>query len=60
MNTNYSAQVDSKTGKYTLQFETSNLEFFKIVEKACHTVIDKRDRAVNKERSSQARTVGHI
>lgn len=60
METNYSAQVDTKTGKYTLQFETSNLELFKIVEKACHAVMNKKDKYVDRARCSSARVTGHI
>ena len=60
MATSYNAQIDNKNGKYRIQFETSNYEYFKIVEKACQKAIDKKDKAVHKERCSQMRTMGHL
>lgn len=55
MNTSYKAQINNAEGKYSIQFETSNYEYFKLVEKACQKAIDKRDKAVFKERCSQMR-----
>lgn len=60
MPTSYNAQIDNKKGKYTLQFETDNHDYFKLVEKACQRAIDKRDKAIWKERASQMRTMGHL
>lgn len=60
MPTSYNAQLDNKNGKYSIQFETENYDYFKLVEKACQKAIDKRDKAVLKERCSQARTMGHL
>ena len=60
MSTSYNAQIDNKNGKYSIQFETSNYEYFKLVEKACQKAIDKRDKAVSKERASTMRTLGHL
>ena len=60
MATSYNAQIDNKNGKYHIQFETSNYEYFKMVEKACQKAIDKKDKAVHKERCSQMRTMGHL
>ena len=60
MRTNYNAQIDRKNEKYTIQFETSNYDYFKLVEKACQKAIDKRDKAVFKERASTMRTLGHL
>jgi hypothetical protein len=60
MATSYNAQLDNKNGKYYIQFETSNYEYFKIVEKACQKAIDKKDKAVLKERCSRMSTMGHL
>ena len=60
MSTSYNAQIDNKNGKYSIQFETSNYDYFKLVEKACQKAIDKRDKAVFKERASTMRTLGHL
>ena len=60
MRTSYNAQIDNKNGEYSIQFETSNYEYFKLVEKACQKVIDKRDKDVLKERASTMRTLGHL
>ena len=60
MSTSYNAQIDSKSGKYNIQFETNNHDYFKFVEKACQKAIDKRDKAVLKERASTMRTLGHL
>lgn len=60
MSTSYKAQINNAEGKYSIQFETSNYEYFKLVEKACQKAIDKRDKAVFKERCSQMRVFGHL
>lgn len=60
MATSYNAQIDNKNGKYSIQFETSSYEYYKMVEKACQKAIDKKDKAVLKERASQMRTMGHL
>lgn len=60
MRTVYIAHIDSKKAEYSIQFETGNYEYFKIVEKACQKAINKKDKAVSKERCSQARTLGHL
>ena len=60
MSTSYNAQIDNKNGEYSIQFETSNYDYFKLVEKACQKVIDKRDKDVLKERASTMRTLGHL
>lgn len=60
MPTSYNAQIDNKNGKYSIQFETGNYDYFKIVEKACQKAIDKKDKAVLKERASKMRTLGHL
>ena len=60
MNTAYNAQINRADGKYTIQFETGNYEYFKLVEKACQKAIDARDKAVHKERCSQMRVLGHL
>lgn len=60
MSTSYKAQINNAEGKYSIQFETSNYEYFKLVEKACQKAIDKRDKAVFKERCSKMRVFGHL
>ena len=60
MSTSYKAQIDNKNGIYAIQFETSNYDYFKTVEKTCQKVIDKKDKAILKERCSQVRTTGHL
>lgn len=35
MRTGYNAHIDSQKDEYSIQFETWNYEYFKIVEKAC-------------------------
>ena len=60
MATSYNAQINNKDGRYTIQFETSNYDYFKMVEKACRKAIDKKDKAVLKERCSMMRTMGHL
>lgn len=41
MSTSYNAQSNNKDGRYTIQFETSNHEYFKMVERACQRAVDK-------------------
>ena len=60
MSTSYNAQIDNENGKYTIQFETGVYEYFKVVEKACQKAIDKKDKAVLKERACEMRTLGHL
>lgn len=60
MRTEYNAHIDSKNSKYSIQFESGNYEYFKMVEKACQKAVSKRDKAVFKERCSQATTLGHL
>ena len=60
MSTSYNAQIDNENGKYTIQFETSNYDYFKLVEKACQKAIDMKDKAVLKERCSTASTMGYL
>lgn len=60
MSTSYNAQINNTDVKYTIQFETDNYGYFKMVEKACRKAIDLKDKAVHKERCSQMRTLGHL
>ena len=60
MTTSYNAQIDNKNGKYSIQFETGNYDYFKLVERACQKAVDKKDRAVFQERCSRMRTMGHL
>ena len=45
MGTSYKAQIDNEKGKYEIQFETSNYDYYKMVERACQKAIDKKDKA---------------
>lgn len=60
MSTYYNAQIDRAHGKYSIQFETRNYDYYKMVEKACQKAIDMRDKAVEKERASSMSAVGHL
>ena len=60
MSTAYNAQINNANGKYTIQFETGNYEYFKLVEKACRKAIDKRDKAREKERAERMSALGHL
>jgi hypothetical protein len=60
MATSYNAQMCRKENKYSIQFETSSYELFKMVEKACQKAVDKNQEAVDKERCSRMRTMGHL
>lgn len=43
MATFYNAQICKAEENFRIQFETNNYEYFKMVEKACQTVIDKKE-----------------
>lgn len=65
MSTSYKAQINNVDGKYEIQFETCNYDYFKMVERACQKAIDKdkKDKAILKElkeRCSQSRVSGHL
>lgn len=60
MNTAYNAQRNNADGEYTIQFQTGNYKFFKMVERACQKAIDENDKTVFKERCSKMRTMGHL
>lgn len=60
MSTSYKAQINNAEGKYEIQFETCNYDYFKMVERVCQKAIDKKDKAVLKERCSQSRVSGHL
>lgn len=57
MRTEYTAHIDRKKDEYSIQFETVHYEYFKIVEKACQKAVSKKDKAVSKERCSEARVL---
>ncbi len=60
MGTSYKAQINNAEGEYKIQFETCNYDYFKMVERACQKVIDKKDKAILKERCTQSRVFGHL
>ena len=59
MRTTYEAHIDRKSDEYSIQFETGNYEYFKIVEKACRKVMNEECRVVQKKRWSQLTTLGY-
>lgn len=60
MSTGCNIYIENKKDEYSIQFETWNYEYFKIVERAYRKVINKKDKAVAKERCSKTRTLGHL
>ena len=40
MGTSYKVQIDNEKGEYKIQFETTNYDYYKIVERACQKAID--------------------
>lgn len=58
MATSWKSQIGD--GKYCLQFETTDYEKYKVVEKAAQKMIDKADKEKTKERACQMRTLGHL
>lgn len=46
MGTSYKVQIDNEKGEYKIQFETTNYDSYKMVERACQKAIDKKDEAV--------------
>ena len=60
MATSYNAQICKGENDYRIQFQTDNYEYYKMVEKACQKAIDKKDKAVHKERCAKMRTMGHL
>ena len=60
MATWYNAQLLGDEGRYCIQFETSNYELFKMVEKACQSAIDKSNEARDKARAQTMSVLGHL
>lgn len=46
MGTSYKTQIDNERGEYKIQFETTNYDYYKIVERACQKAIDIKDEVV--------------
>lgn len=46
MGTSYKVQIDNEKGEYKIQFETTNYDYYKIVERACQKAIDIKDEVV--------------
>ena len=46
MKTTYETCINNKRNEYTIQFETGNYKYFKIVEKACRKVMNEECRVV--------------
>lgn len=60
MSTSYNAQINNAEGKYSIQFETCNYDYFKLVEEACRKAIDKNDKATEKKRRSENSVLGYL
>lgn len=60
MGTSYKVQIDSEKGEYEIQFETTNYDYYKMVERACQKAIDIKDKTVLKERYFQSQAVGRL
>lgn len=60
MGTWYNAQLLGGEGRYCIQFETGNYEYFKMVEKACQKAIDKSNEARDKSREQTMSVLGHL
>ena len=60
MATSYNAQLRRAENKYSIQFETSDYDLFKMVEKACQKAVDKNNAAVQKERAAHMSAMGHL
>lgn len=58
MATEWKAQIGG--GKYAIQFETNNREYYKLVEKACQKAVDMNDEAVQKDRVTEMSVLGHL
>lgn len=43
MGTSYNAQIDNEKERYSIQFETGNYKYFKMVEKACRNNLVVRE-----------------
>ena len=56
--TSWKAQICK--GKYCLQFETTDYEKYKAVEKVAQKMIDEANKEIDKERASKMRTLGHL
>lgn len=58
MSTSWKSQIGG--GVFRIQFETNNFNYYKMVEKACQKAIDEADKAKEKARTVQMRTLGHL
>lgn len=56
----YNAQLLGSEGRYCIQFESSNYEYFKMVEKACQNAVDKSNEARDKARAQTMSVLGHL
>ena len=46
MKASYKAQIDNEKEEYKIQFETTNYDSYKMVERACQKAIDIKDEVV--------------
>jgi len=58
MATEWKSQVGG--GKYAIQFETTSYEYYKIVEKACQSAVDRAGTEAQRERKSQTSALGTL
>ena len=58
--TSWNAQICHGEKSYSIQFETDNYDYYKIVEKACQDAIDKSNKARDKARAQEMSALGHL
>lgn len=58
MGTEWKSQIGD--GKYFIQFETNNYDYYKMVEKACQKAVDLKEKEVLKDRKATASVLGHL
>ena len=57
METSYKVQIDNEKGEYKIQFETTNYDYYKMVERACQKAIDIKDEVVL---NFQSQAIRHV
>lgn len=58
MGTEWKSQIGD--GKYCIQFEANNYDYYKMVEKACQKAVDLKEKAVLKDRKATVSVLGHL
>lgn len=58
MATSWNAQIGG--GKYCLQFETTDYEKYREVEKTAQRMIDEANKEIEKQRGKMFSSIGHL